>query len=309
MKFILLFVLGFASICVNAHNKVLLGNVNVLTLNKDQQTSYRRTSPISQLNCIGGEARSHSHKVETVQCKNTGFNGKDYSWECKADLPTNLKLGKLSVSCEGYDYPDDPYVLVGSCGLKYNLEYNQQSNTQYNQNNRQNVNHQTRTTTTTHYPHHYRTNYTADFISTLIVLSVIVFLCVICFTPRTRSTYISTPSSYSRVPLVSTSTIHTPVSTVHQPVTTIHTPIVTSPNIIVAPQSTTSAYVDGMVMGSILSHRPSSSTHTHTHTETSSYAGNNNNDNSYFNFGSGSGSSYDSGSTHTSTSFGDTERR
>jgi hypothetical protein len=26
------------------------------------------------------------------------------------------------VLCEGYDYPDDPYILAGSCGLEYTLE-------------------------------------------------------------------------------------------------------------------------------------------------------------------------------------------
>ena len=27
------------------------------------------------------------------------------------------RFGKVEVSCEGYDYPDDPYVLRGSCGV------------------------------------------------------------------------------------------------------------------------------------------------------------------------------------------------
>ena len=27
------------------------------------------------------------------------------------------RFGKVSVSCEGYSYPDDPYILKGSCGV------------------------------------------------------------------------------------------------------------------------------------------------------------------------------------------------
>lgn len=27
------------------------------------------------------------------------------------------RFGDISVTCEGYDYPDDPYVLKGSCGV------------------------------------------------------------------------------------------------------------------------------------------------------------------------------------------------
>jgi hypothetical protein len=32
-------------------------------------------------------------------------------------MPKKYKFGKLSVSCEGYDYPEDPYILAGSCGV------------------------------------------------------------------------------------------------------------------------------------------------------------------------------------------------
>jgi hypothetical protein len=29
----------------------------------------------------------------------------------------------VDVICEGYEYPDDPYILQGSCGLEYTLDY------------------------------------------------------------------------------------------------------------------------------------------------------------------------------------------
>lgn len=32
------------------------------------------------------------------------------------------RFGRLEVSCEGYNSPDDPYILKGSCGLEYTLE-------------------------------------------------------------------------------------------------------------------------------------------------------------------------------------------
>jgi hypothetical protein len=31
-------------------------------------------------------------------------------------------MGRIEVVCEGYDYPDDPYILQGSCGLEYRVE-------------------------------------------------------------------------------------------------------------------------------------------------------------------------------------------
>jgi hypothetical protein len=60
---------------------------------------------------------------QTVQCYNRGFDGLDVQWECQAQLPIEYQFGRISVSCEGYDSPKDPYVLAGSCGLEYELDY------------------------------------------------------------------------------------------------------------------------------------------------------------------------------------------
>ncbi|KAF9929980.1 hypothetical protein BGZ67_006024 [Mortierella alpina] len=85
-------------------------------------TTGRRTSPVPQTSCVGGNACG-DYEPDVIQCKNAGFDGGDVQWKCQADLPDNLKFGKLDVYCEGFDYPDDPYVLKGSCGLEYKLYY------------------------------------------------------------------------------------------------------------------------------------------------------------------------------------------
>jgi len=33
-------------------------------------------------------------------------------------MPKQYKFGKLNVLCEGYNSPEDPYILVGSCGVR-----------------------------------------------------------------------------------------------------------------------------------------------------------------------------------------------
>ena len=38
-------------------------------------------------------------------------------WECKTDMDSAYRFGRIQVSCEGYEYPDDPYILRGSCGV------------------------------------------------------------------------------------------------------------------------------------------------------------------------------------------------
>ncbi|KAG0214109.1 hypothetical protein BGX28_002625 [Mortierella sp. GBA30] len=92
-------------------------------------TAGRRTSPVPQMSCIGGNACGE-FEPDVVQCTNTGFDGSDVQWKCQADLPDNLRFGQLDVYCEGYNYPEDPYVLKGSCGLEYKLYY---TNARYSQ--------------------------------------------------------------------------------------------------------------------------------------------------------------------------------
>ncbi|ESO08194.1 hypothetical protein HELRODRAFT_98295 [Helobdella robusta] len=122
MKYVF-FVCFLATIlaCVSGHKKVLLKDVQVVTLRNKEYTTGRRNKPIPQLHCLGGFSGCETVTLDTVQCYNRGFDGNDYNWECKADMPKHFKFGKMEVTCEGYDYPDDPYILAGSCGLRYEL--------------------------------------------------------------------------------------------------------------------------------------------------------------------------------------------
>lgn len=103
-------------------NAILLSKVKTLTVRAGKQTTARRVSSIPQLKCIGGNARP-LYEVDVMQCKNTGsdYGDEDVQWSCKASLPPEFKLGSTDVICEGYDSPDDPYVLKGSCGVEYRL--------------------------------------------------------------------------------------------------------------------------------------------------------------------------------------------
>jgi len=100
---------------------MLLSDVKVITLHKNEYARGRRVSPIPQMQCVGGSAQGrHEFYPTTVQCQQVAHSGQ---WKCEAELDQSVKFGKISVSCEGYDYPEDPYVLKESCGLKYELEY------------------------------------------------------------------------------------------------------------------------------------------------------------------------------------------
>jgi hypothetical protein len=76
--------------------------------------------------------------IEKVQCENRGNEGTSVKvnkffikcfyfknnyfvfikWECQTtDLPFYDYLSTYTVSCEGYDYIGDPFVLEGSCAV------------------------------------------------------------------------------------------------------------------------------------------------------------------------------------------------
>jgi len=274
MRVLLLLLFALA---VSAYDKVMLKDVRVLTLHRGQMTTSRRVSPMSQLTCVGGVARGESHRVDIVQCTNTGYNGRDYSWKCEAQLPGTLKLGRLSVSCEGYDSPNDPFVLVGSCGLKYELEYTEK---QFLPPVRMFQPPVSTTYTTRTYPVYGRTD---EVLATLFLATIIIALVLMCgcCIPSQR--------------VVRTQTYYPPTH-----MQTTHVPVSTSPNVIVVPQqqSSTSAFFDGMAVGSMAARPYYPPMQTHTHTETVVVQP--------------SAPVYTSDSrddTHTSTSFGDTERR
>ena len=115
------------------YKKHPLREIDTLVLYNGKFTAGRRSPPVPQMTCIGGSGQSFQHKVESVHCHNTGFDGRDVIWRCEAELPKieegghlyELKFGKVEVSCEGYDYPDDPFILVDSCGLEYTLNAEQ----------------------------------------------------------------------------------------------------------------------------------------------------------------------------------------
>eukprot|EP00088_Acartia_fossae_P001897 TRINITY_DN10743_c0_g1_i3.p1 TRINITY_DN10743_c0_g1~~TRINITY_DN10743_c0_g1_i3.p1 ORF type:complete len:390 (-),score=61.00 TRINITY_DN10743_c0_g1_i3:181-1350(-) len=101
--------------------RVRLQDVQVLTLHQGKMTTGQRSSPVPQLACVGGSARG-MFNPQVVQCYNRGWDGVDVQWECKTDLDMDYRIGEVNVICEGYDYPEDPYILAGSCGLEYTLE-------------------------------------------------------------------------------------------------------------------------------------------------------------------------------------------
>jgi len=103
--------------------KTLLEDIKTITLYRGKETTGRRTTPVAQMKCVGGYAGCYIRQPTSAQCYNKGTDGNDVQWECVAELNYKYKFGKIEVVCEGYEYPQDPYILTGSCGLEYTIEY------------------------------------------------------------------------------------------------------------------------------------------------------------------------------------------
>ena len=78
-------------------------------------TAGRRLAPSSQLIMSPGSL----HKIHKATCVCEHELGK--RWSCVADLPKKYKLGSIEVNCEGFDWREDPYILKGSCLLRYSI--------------------------------------------------------------------------------------------------------------------------------------------------------------------------------------------
>lgn len=104
------------------NDRMLLSEVSTLTLHHGKMTNARRSHPVPQLKCVGGTAGCNAFVPQVVQCYNKGGDGYDVQWECKTDMDNAYRFGKVEVTCEGFDHPDDPYILRGSCGLEYTID-------------------------------------------------------------------------------------------------------------------------------------------------------------------------------------------
>lgn len=64
-----------------------------------------------------------------VDCYNVGLDetapaGRERpKWNCVSALHRGVRIDNWQVNCEGWSYPDDEFILAGSCWLAYELEY------------------------------------------------------------------------------------------------------------------------------------------------------------------------------------------
>jgi len=100
---------------------IKLRDVESIVLRRGEMTTWRRTMTVPQLKCIKGNGCFK--ELDIMHCANIGHDGQDVTWKCDAKMGKKFRLGRVNVICEGYNYPEDEYVLKGSCGVEYELFY------------------------------------------------------------------------------------------------------------------------------------------------------------------------------------------
>ncbi|KAK3990239.1 transmembrane protein [Cladorrhinum sp. PSN332] len=126
-----------AVLAARPRDAILLSDVQSLTLHPGSMTTGRRTSPVPQLKCVPPNSPicrlPDTSDIRTMRCRNAGssYTSQDIQWSCTASLPSTLKLDTTNVICEGYDSPDDVYVLRGSCGVEYTLSLTEEGRHKY----------------------------------------------------------------------------------------------------------------------------------------------------------------------------------
>ncbi|KAK4165346.1 hypothetical protein QBC43DRAFT_208881 [Cladorrhinum sp. PSN259] len=133
----LLFSSPSSVLAARPRDAILLSEVQSLTLHPNSMTTGRRTSPVPQLKCVPANSPicrlPDTQDIRTMRCRNAGssYTSQDIQWSCTASMPSTLRLDTTSVICEGYDSPDDAYVLRGSCGVEYTISLTEEGRHKY----------------------------------------------------------------------------------------------------------------------------------------------------------------------------------
>ncbi|KAJ3452505.1 hypothetical protein M0813_17361 [Anaeramoeba flamelloides] len=123
--FILFFFLSSNFLVQSHFEAVYINDIKKLTFQQNTLTASRRSSPIFQITCIddGPIGCPHEFIPKEVVCTNSGIIEDNVQWECDAILDPQVTFLDVFVSCEGFRYKNDKYVLSGSCGVNFVLNW------------------------------------------------------------------------------------------------------------------------------------------------------------------------------------------
>ncbi|XP_041042592.1 store-operated calcium entry-associated regulatory factor isoform X2 [Carcharodon carcharias] len=95
--------------------RVLLREIQALTLHSGRYTTGRRTSPVRQLQCVGGTAGCNAFLPKVVQCYNKGWDGYDVQVAQQMKHFVARPIHGVQVQDQDFGLEWEQVVCLGTC--------------------------------------------------------------------------------------------------------------------------------------------------------------------------------------------------
>ncbi|KAI0077312.1 hypothetical protein K474DRAFT_1661945 [Panus rudis PR-1116 ss-1] len=109
---------------LDGSQRIAFATIRSLSFYRDYKALNKNggASVYLQTHCLGKTCQwdapsvVHCDKVDITDLK------RDATWKCRAELPEATYFENATITCLDWLYPNDPYVVRGSCRLQYHLE-------------------------------------------------------------------------------------------------------------------------------------------------------------------------------------------
>lgn len=170
MKIILFLCLIVIFVNASSFKPIPYRDVKAIVLESGKYAIGQRSS-VPQMKYVGSSMYS-DYLPTTMLCSNQGWDGTQYTWECRAQFPNGLDLDRIEVACEDWNPPindaqENDLMTAGSCGVEYSIRGNVPS-VSY-----------TPTTTTYYYETPKPNTFAVFFVIAFVVMVVVVGGCAI----------------------------------------------------------------------------------------------------------------------------------
>uniref|UniRef100_A0A7S1KQ91 Store-operated calcium entry-associated regulatory factor n=1 Tax=Percolomonas cosmopolitus TaxID=63605 RepID=A0A7S1KQ91_9EUKA len=123
---VLLLSLGVTITRQDNAKRILESDITDLELSASRRAKCQRACPAPpQIQCNPNFGETCQHGITHAHCVNEGSDSKGHvKWRCAHNAHLKkVALSRVHISCEGWNGPDDDYVLDGSCALEYGLRW------------------------------------------------------------------------------------------------------------------------------------------------------------------------------------------
>jgi len=106
---------------VPVFHRVRMDHLRMLEFTRDERAISKHGAGPMQLECVGGRAWFDRYRLDKALCTR-----QENDWVCETEVVHGYTISNVKVVCEGYDSPNDAFVVDGSCNMQYEIEHNEE---------------------------------------------------------------------------------------------------------------------------------------------------------------------------------------